>query len=132
MENILYGCSGATPDDVRSFITENGLTDIFRLYDLGDRAGRGGENLSGGMRQVVLLMRCYFRNCPIVILDEATSSIDARHRTHAIIIIRRMFDKKTVIAVSHDSDIMGLFDRRLVFSPAGVRVEAAHPASSSG
>lgn len=128
MENILYGCSDSTPEDVRSFIVANGLSDIFRLYDLDNKAGRGGENLSGGMRQVVLLMRCFFRDCPIIILDEATSSIDKRHRHHAIMIMRRMFEKKTVIAVSHDSDITDLFDRRLVFSSD--RVEYTHPSSS--
>jgi len=120
MENILYGCdpSMVNRQNVIDFIRDNHLATIFEKMggDLEQRVGRGGERLSGGMRQIVLLLRCYFRDSPIVILDEVTSNIDARHRAHAIRIIRTMFVKKTVIAVSHDKDIFDLFDTRLTFS----------------
>ena len=120
LENILYGCdSSITRQDVKVFMEQEHLTDIFHNVStegLDTRVGRGGDNLSGGMRQIILLMRCYFRNAPIVILDEATSSIDARHRKYAIVIIKKMFEKSTVIAVSHDQDITDLFSQRLVFS----------------
>jgi len=124
MENILYGCKGKTPDDVKRFMTENGLNDMFRHFSLDDSAGRSGDKLSGGMRQIVLLMRCYFRDCPIVIIDEATSNIDARNRKHALRIIQQMMKGKTVIAVSHDKDIAGLFSRRLVFSNGRIYTES--------
>lgn len=120
MENILYGCEGnVSRESILQFAKDHHLDDLFNK--LGDnwpekKAGRGGENLSGGMRQIILLMRCLFRNCPIVIIDEATSSIDAKHRKYAIILIREMFRNKTVICVSHDKEIIDLFDAKLVFS----------------
>lgn len=117
LENILYGCSESREEDVVTFLNENGLMDMFsRTGDgLHTIAGKGGEKLSGGMRQIILLIRCVFRDCPIVILDECTSSIDIRHRQFAITIIKKLFESKTVICVSHDRDIIQLFDKKLLF-----------------
>lgn len=117
LENILYGCPEKKEKDVLQFLEKFHLMDMFRKLPQGlkTKAGRGGEHLSGGMRQVVLLLRCYFRDAPIVILDEATSSLDARHRKHAIVIIKQLFQSKTVIAISHDQEIIDLFDRKLIF-----------------
>jgi ABC-type multidrug transport system fused ATPase/permease subunit len=117
LENILYGSHNYTRNDVEKFLQENHLTEMFNKTPEGleTKAGKGGEKLSGGMRQIILLMRCVFKDCPIVILDECTSSIDSKHRRHAMIIIQRLFRTKTVICVSHDSDIINLFDTKLVF-----------------
>jgi len=117
LENILYGTQDYTKKDVEKFLQENNLTDMFGRTPNGleTMAGKGGEKLSGGMRQIILLMRCVFKDCPIVILDECTSSIDVKHRQYAISIIKRMFASKTVICVSHDMDIIHLFNQQLVF-----------------
>lgn len=117
IENILYGSDGYTRKDVEVFLHENNLSGMFNktAYGLDTKAGKGGDKLSGGMRQIILLMRCVFKDCPIVILDECTSSIDVKHRQYAMVIIKRLFHSKTVICVSHDSDIIQLFDQRLVF-----------------
>lgn len=116
-ENITYG-TNTTKENVYEFIHKHNMQDIFTCLGknwIDFRVGKGGENISGGMRQVVLLMRCHFRNCPIVILDEATSSIDVHHRKHAIKIIQNMFHDKTVICVSHDQQITDLFNLQLKF-----------------
>lgn len=117
LENILYGSQNYNEQDVQKFIQENNLSSMFNKTPEGlhTKAGKGGEKLSGGMRQIILLMRCVFKDCPIVILDECTSSIDQKHRQYAIVIIKKMFHSKTVICVSHDSDIINLFDKKLVF-----------------
>lgn len=117
IENILYGCHNHSQGDVEKFLHDNHLTEIFNKtpHGLKTIAGKGGEKLSGGMRQIILLMRCVFKDCPIVILDECTSSIDVKHRRFAMIIIQKLFQDKTVICVSHDSDIIKLFDKKLIF-----------------
>lgn len=117
LDNILYGSDGYNRKNVEKFLLENNLTDMFNktAHGLDTTAGKGGEKLSGGMRQIILLMRCVFKDCPIVILDECTSSIDVKHRQYAMVIIKRLFHSKTVICVSHDTDIIQLFDQRLVF-----------------
>lgn len=117
LENILYGSYNYTRKDVEKFLNDYHLMEIFNKapHGLDTMAGKGGEKLSGGMRQIILLLRCVFRDCPIVILDECTSSIDARHRKFAIVIIQQLFLSKTVICVSHDQDIIRLFHKKLVF-----------------
>lgn len=117
LDNILYGSQNYSRDHVELFIRDNHLGGMFSRtpHGLDTMAGKGGERLSGGMRQIILLMRCVFKDCPIVILDECTSSIDAKHRRYAIAVIKRLFHTKTVICVSHDQDIINLFEKRLVF-----------------
>lgn len=117
LENILYGSSHYSQGDVEQFLYENHLTEVFNKtpHGLKTMAGKGGEKLSGGMRQIILLIRCVFKDCPIVILDECTSSIGAKHRKFAKIIIQKMFKNKTVICVSHDPDIIQLFDKKMIF-----------------
>lgn len=119
MENILYGCEGVTEKDVIEFVEKNKLSSLFEKQGanwMHKKAGKGGENLSGGMRQIILLLRCVFRNCPITIIDEATTSIDQKHRHYAVLLIKEMFKTKTVICVSHDKEIIALFDKQLRFS----------------
>lgn len=117
LENILYGSQNYNENDVNRFLHDNHLMEMFNKtpHGLKTMAGKGGEKLSGGMRQIILLMRCVFKDCPIVILDECTSSIDVKHRKFAMTIIQKMFLDKTVICVSHDSDIIQLFDKKLLF-----------------
>jgi ABC-type multidrug transport system fused ATPase/permease subunit len=117
LENILYGSQDYTSDDVEKFLQENNLKPMFSKTPDGleTMAGKGGEKLSGGMRQIILLMRCVFKDCPIVILDECTSSIDMKHRKYAITIIKKLSSSKTVICVSHDLDIIQLFDQQIIF-----------------
>ena len=131
LENILYGSEKYTRRDVETFIQENNLQGMFKKtpHGLDTKSGKGGEKLSGGMRQIILLMRCVFKDCPIVILDECTSSIDVKHRQYAIVIIQKLFHSKTVICVSHDSDIIRLFDQKLVFEnnkPPVLKKETNH------
>lgn len=114
VKNILYGSKGYTKKDVEEFLRENNLEGIFH-NGIDVMAGKGGEKVSGGMRQIILLIRCVFKDCPIVILDECTSSIDAKHRKYAMIIIRKLFQSKTVIGVSHDPDIIKLFTKKIMF-----------------
>lgn len=117
LENILYGSKNYTRKDVELFLQHNNLSEMFNKTPEGldTRAGKCGEKLSGGMRQIILLIRCVFKDCPIVILDECTSSIDIRHRKYAITIIKKLFYSKTVICVSHDPDIIRLFEKKLIF-----------------
>jgi ATP-binding cassette subfamily B protein/ATP-binding cassette subfamily B multidrug efflux pump len=102
MDNILYGTSCKTREDAEKLLHENQLMGMFAKLDLDAMAGKHGENLSGGMRQIVLMMRCCLRDCPIVILDEATSNIDKEHRVYVNRLIDRLSRDRTVIMVSHD------------------------------
>lgn len=115
IDNILYGSPHKTRSDVEAFLKENNLENMFLKNHLDAMAGRSGENLSGGMRQIVLLLRCCFRDRPIVILDEATASIDIKHRAQAELIIENMSKNRTVITISHDPIMTSNFTSRIIF-----------------
>ena len=65
--------------------------------------GITGNNLSGGQRQMVWLLRSFYRPSRILVLDEPTASLDPANKEIMIRIIQRISIGKTVIIVSHDN-----------------------------
>jgi ATP-binding cassette subfamily C protein len=74
------------------------------------RCGKLGNQLSGGQRQIVLLLRTFFRPSMLVILDEPTSNLDPKTRDIVITIIQEMCRTKTVLCITHDPKLMPYFD----------------------
>ena len=76
------------------------------------RAGRLGSNLSGGEKQVILLLRAYIqKDTFMVILDEPTSNVDPFNKIIIYDIIRELCRRKTVICISHDESLKPYFNR---------------------
>jgi ATP-binding cassette subfamily B protein/subfamily B ATP-binding cassette protein MsbA len=75
---------------------------------------KDATNLSGGQKQIVILLRCFFKNPKILILDEPTANLDPIIKNMMIKILNLMKNKCTIICVSHDSQIFSLFEKRLV------------------
>jgi len=72
-------------------------------------AGARGENLSGGQRQIIYLLRSYLSNKPITIMDEPTAAVDAYHKKYVTQMIDEMSKKTTLIVVTHDSEFAATF-----------------------
>src|SRR6184192_788791 len=102
-ENIAYAAPGATREQVVAAAqAANAHEFIARLpqgYDT--EVGERGVKLSGGQRQRIALARAFLKDSPVLILDEPTSSVDAR--TEAVIIeaLERLQRGRTVIVISH-------------------------------
>jgi ATP-binding cassette subfamily B protein len=118
MDNIRYGRLDATDDDCRSAATLAGADDfITRLPDgYNTMLTNNGSNLSQGQRQLLAIASAAVADPPVMILDEATSSIDTR--TEAI--VQRGMDKlmegRTVFVIAHrlstvmNSDVIMVLD----------------------
>ncbi|MEK7625717.1 MAG: ABC transporter ATP-binding protein [Patescibacteria group bacterium] len=116
MENIRYGKPDATDDEV---ITAAKLArcDEF-IMELADKygtfVGERGIKLSGGERQRVAIARAILRNAPIIVLDEATSSLDSESEAKIQEALVELMKNKTVIVIAHRLSTIMKMDRIVV------------------
>src|SRR3954469_2398799 len=80
------------------------------------RVGERGVRLSGGQRQRISIARAFIRDAPIVILDEATASLDARAEAEIQAAVDRLEEHRTVICVAHRLSSLASMDRIVVLS----------------
>ncbi len=106
IDNIAFGTKYKVTD-IKEKLKKLKVMNVFdTLPDgLNTIAGKYGDNLSGGQKQIVYMLRCYFRENPIILLDEPTSAIDQYHKKFVIEMIQELAKKSTCIIVSHDPDI---------------------------
>ena len=110
LENICYATN--TPkDEVVEILNKLKIMNVFKKLPQGldTMAGSRGENLSGGQRQIIYLLRSYLSNKPITIMDEPTAAVDAFHKKYVMQMINEMAKKTTMIVVTHDSEFAATF-----------------------
>ena len=83
--------------------------------------GEGGESLSGGEKQRISIARCILKDAPIVILDEATASVDADNERYIQEAISELCRGKTLLIIAHRLNTIKEADQILVIS--GGRIE---------
>ena len=103
MENIRLGKRGATDEEVRAAAeTANCGEFICRLpQGYNTPIGENGAKLSGGERQRISIARALLKNAPIVLLDEATASLDVENETKVQGALSRLLTGKTVLVIAH-------------------------------
>lgn len=102
-ENIRMGRLDATDEEVEAVARAAGCDEFIRALDQGydTVCGEGGGHLSGGEKQRISIARAMLKDAPIVILDEATASIDPENEAMIQKAISALTKGKTLIVIAH-------------------------------
>src|SRR5438034_8281623 len=102
-ENIAYGNHGVGRDAViaaaQAANAHDFIVRLARGYDT--QVGERGVQLSGGQRQRIALARAFLADCPVLILDEPTSAVDAYAEAAIVDAIQRLMRGRTVVLITH-------------------------------
>src|SRR3954467_4375922 len=129
-ENIAYGRPGASLEAIEQAARLANAHDfIVRLpKGYGTLVGERGVKLSGGERQRVALARAFLADAPVLILDEATSSLDSESEALIQQAMERLMKGRTCIVIAHRLSTVRSMDRILVFDRGRIIEEGDHRA----
>lgn len=129
-ENIAYGRPGAPQEEIEQAAYLANAHDFIRRLPrgYGTLVGERGVKLSGGERQRVALARAFLADAPILILDEATSSLDSESEALIQQAMTRLMEGRTAIVIAHRLSTVRALDRILVFDHGRVVEEGDHAA----
>jgi len=115
-ENILYGRPGATDDEVveaaKAANAHEFITQLPQGYDT--QIGERGLKLSGGQKQRLSIARAVLKDSPILILDEATSSVDTETELQIQEALERLIQDRTTVVIAHRLSTVHSADRIIV------------------
>jgi len=127
-ENIAYGRPGAAMEEIaqaaRRARAHDFITALPKGYDT--LVGERGVKLSGGERQRVALARAFLANAPILVLDEATSSLDVETEAQVQAASEALMAGRTTIVIAHRLSTIWGADRILVFEDGRVIEQGQH------
>jgi ATP-binding cassette subfamily B protein len=127
-DNIAYGRPDATLEEIQAAaLAANADEFIVRLPDGYDTVvGERGYTLSGGQRQRIAIARTLVLNPPILILDDATSSIDVHVESGIYEALRGLLTQRTTIVIAHRISTIALASRVLVLDEGHVIASGTH------
>ena len=127
-ENIAYGRPGASRSDIieaaRQANAHDFIMDLPKAYET--LVGERGVKLSGGERQRVAIARAFLADAPILILDEATSSLDSESEVMIQQAMERLMEGRTTLVIAHRLSTVRALDRLLVFDKGKIVEEGNH------
>ena len=128
MENIRIGRKNATDQEVLSAAKMANcdefalkLPDGYNTY-----IGENGSALSGGERQRISIARAFLKNAPIILLDEATASLDVENETLIQSALSRLIKEKTVVIIAHRMRTVAGADKIVVLSDGMAEEQGSH------
>ncbi|MEZ6060415.1 MAG: ABC transporter ATP-binding protein [Planctomycetaceae bacterium] len=129
-DNVLYGCPEADAAQVEAAIRNAHAAEFVALLPegLNTRVGPRGQKLSGGQKQRLALARAIVRDPSILILDEATSAIDAESEVLIYRALKRYAQGRTVFVITHviSQTFLDLIDRVVVLNHGRVIAHGTH------
>ena len=129
LENIRLGRKGATDEEVLAAAKLANCDEfVEKLPDKWNtNIGENGCALSGGERQRISIARAFLKDAPIILLDEATASLDVENETAIQEALSRLIKNKTVLIIAHRMRTVAGADKIVVLS-GGIVVEQGSPA----
>ncbi|MBR3515712.1 MAG: ABC transporter ATP-binding protein [Lachnospiraceae bacterium] len=129
MENIRIGKNGATDEEVMEAARLANCEDFVNLLPekYNTNIGENGSELSGGERQRISIARAFLKDAPVILLDEATASLDAENETVIQEALSRLIKNKTVLIIAHRMRTIANADHIVVLKD-GVVAEQGSPA----
>ena len=127
-ENIGYARPDATPDEIELAARRARAHDFISRLPGGYRTlvGERGVKLSGGERQRVAIARAFLADAPILVLDEATSSLDVETEREVQLAMEALMAGRTTIVIAHRLSTVRSADRILVFENGRIVEEGRH------
>ena len=127
-ENIAYGRLHVSDAEIMAAAQMANADEFIQTMPLGydSLVGERGVKLSGGQRQRIAIARVMLKDAPLLILDEATSSLDSVTEKTIQENLDRAMGKKTVIAIAHRLSTIAHLDRILVFDQGNIVEDGEH------
>ena len=133
--NILYGRPEASEAEMieaakkaEAHLFIDGITDSRGRRGFDAHLGERGVKLSGGQRQRIALARAILKDAPILVLDEATSSLDSEVEASIQMALQRVMEGKTVLAIAHRLSTIASMDRIIVMDEGKIIEDGTHGA----
>jgi ABC transporter fused permease/ATP-binding protein len=127
-DNIAYSCDDATPYDIEQAARDANAHDFITGFPdgYGTVIGERGTKLSGGQKQRIALARALLANPRVLILDEATSNLDAESEAAVQAALARIMENRTTIIVAHRLSTVRNADRIVVIEGSRVVEQGGH------
>ncbi len=127
-ENISYGKPEATEEELSVAVKRSNLDSFIRLLPEGldTRVGERGVLLSGGQKQRISIARVFLKNPEIIILDEATSSLDNESESQIQEALWQLCENRTTIIIAHRLSTIMKADRIYVMREGRIVEEGSH------
>lgn len=127
-DNIRYGKENATPEEVKAAAAHANADEFIERLPEGYAAqlSEGGSNLSQGQRQLLAIARAMLADPPILILDEATSSVDTRTEMHIQSAMVALMKNRTSLIIAHRLSTIRDADKIVVIDGGRVAEMGSH------
>lgn len=127
-DNIRLGKLNATDEEIKDAADAAAVTKFLDSQSKGldTKLGQGGAGLSGGQRQRVAIARAFVKNAPVLILDEATASLDAESEREIQESLDELAKGRTTLIVAHRFSTIRNADRILVFEGGRIVGDGPH------
>ncbi len=128
MENIRLGRRAASDEEVRAAAKAARCDEFVAKMPKGYQTviGENGSTLSGGERQRISIARALLKDAPIVLLDEATASLDVENETQIQTALTQLIKNKTVLVIAHRMRTVANADKIVVLAEGYVAQQGTH------